>query len=89
MVLPDMTDPLAPTDNQSQPGSPRKKERLTINLPPDLIERARDVAYYSTSLTLAGVVELALEDFIARLERARSEPIPRRLGPLKIGRPIR
>ncbi len=89
MVLPEMTDPLAPAVNQGQPGSPRKKERLTINLPPDLIERARDVAYYSTSLTLAGVVELALEDFIARLERARSEPIPRRRGPLKIGRPIR
>ena len=89
MVLPDMTDPLAPTDNQSQPSSPRKKERLTINLAPDLIERARDVAYYSPSLTLAGLVELALEEFIAWLERARSEPFPRRPGPLKTGRPLR
>jgi len=89
MVLPEMTDPLAPAVTQSQPGSPRKKERLTINLPPGLIERARDVAYYSPSLTLAGVVELALEDFIARLERARSEPFPRRPGPLKPGRPLR
>jgi len=89
MVLPDMTDPLAPAGNQSQPSSPRKKERLTINLPPDLIERARDVAYYSPSLTLAGLVELALKEFIAWLEREQSEPFPRRPGPLKRGRPLR
>ncbi len=89
MASPERTDSLAPTVNQGQPGSPRKKERLTINLPPDLIELARDVAYYSPSLTLAGLVELALEEFIAWLERARSEPFPRRPGPLKTGRPIR
>ncbi len=89
MALPEMTDPLAPAVNQGQPDPPRKKERLTINLPPDLIERARDVAYYSPNLTLAGLVELALEEFIAWLERARSEPFPRRPGPLKTGRPIR
>ena len=31
------------------------KERLTVNLPPELIERARNAVYWTPGLTLAGL----------------------------------
>ncbi|WP_323221392.1 hypothetical protein [Limnoraphis robusta] len=66
-----------------------KKQRLTVQLPVEVIERARNSVYWTPSLTLAGLVEEALENWINQLETVHGEPFPQRLGELKTGRPIK
>ena len=68
--------------------SPRTKQRMTLNLAPELIERARDAVYWTPGLTLAGLTEKALVQFLEQLEKERGEPFPQRQGKLKSGRPI-
>ena len=58
------------------------KERLTVHLPVDLIERVKNAVYWTPGLTL---VRLALAD----LEAARGAPFPPRERPLTVGRPLR
>ena len=66
-----------------------KKERFTAHLPAEVIERARNAVYWTPRLTLAALVEEALENWINQLEAERGEPFPPRSGELKTGRPIK
>ena len=65
------------------------KERLTVNLPPELIERARNAVYWTPGLTLAGLTEEAISKGLARLEKKNGAPFKERDGKLPTGRPIR
>jgi hypothetical protein len=65
------------------------QERLTVNLPKSLIERARTAVYYTPELTLAGLAATALERQLRLIEEERGEPFPAARGPLRSGRPIR
>jgi hypothetical protein len=62
--------------------------RLTVTVPPELIERARDLAWHERR-PLAHVVEDAILAHLAGVER--KAPIPQRPteAQLKTGRPIR
>jgi hypothetical protein len=64
-------------------------QRLTLNLPVALIERARNAVYHSPGLTLSSLSAEALRGEIDRLERARGNPFPAGRGRLRVGRPIR
>jgi len=66
-----------------------ERARLTVNITADVIERARDIAYWDPEQTVAGLVERGLRAEIKRLERKLGEPYPSRRGELKRGRPIR
>jgi hypothetical protein len=66
-----------------------KKKRLTAQLPVEVIERARNAVYWTPGLTLAGLVAVALENWIDKLEAERGEPFPPRSEELKTGRPIK
>lgn len=61
--------------------------RVTYHLPPDLIDKVRDVAWWDRE-TVNAVVRSALEDHLHRLEKRRGEPYPKRGGVLRRGRPL-
>lgn len=65
------------------------KERLTVHLPVDLIDRIKNAVYWTPGLTLAGLAEEALTAAVERLERERGEPFPPRKAELKGGRPLK
>ena len=65
------------------------KERVTFQLPADLIERTRDAVYWTPGATMAALMEAALTDHLAKLEKRRGQPFERRGGALKTGRPIK
>jgi hypothetical protein len=72
-------------------GTPAKrviKERLTVHLPVDLIDRVKNAVYWTPGLTLAGLAEEAFTAAVERLERERGEPFPPRKTELKGGRPL-
>ncbi len=65
------------------------KERLTVHLPLDLIDRVKNAVYWTPGLTLAGLAEDALKRAVDRLEKDRGEPYPHRRSELKGGRPLK
>jgi hypothetical protein len=65
------------------------KDRLTVHLPVDLIERAKNAVYWTPGLTLASLAEDALRQALAELETARGAPFPPRERQLSVGRPLR
>jgi hypothetical protein len=87
--------PPAPTPavaaDRAAPGSPPPAAgwKLTIRLPADVMERARNAVYHSPGLTLAALSIAAFTRELERLERQRGEPFPARHGPVRTGRPIR
>ena len=65
-------------------------ERVTFQLPVSLIEKARDVVFFSPSLTMASFMEEALVAQLKRAEKKHGKPFPSRAGAaLKTGRPIK
>jgi hypothetical protein len=67
-----------------------RKERVTFQLPVGLIEKARDVVFFSPGLTMASFMEQALVAQLKRAEKKRGEPFPSRAGAtLKTGRPVK
>jgi hypothetical protein len=66
------------------------KERVTFQLPVTLIEKARDVVFFSPGLTMASFMEDALVAQLKRAEKKRGEPFPSRAGAaLRSGRPVK
>jgi hypothetical protein len=61
--------------------------RLTVNLPSDLVEQMRDAVYWTPGLTLAWLIARAVRASLADLEVIHQGPFPRRLKPLRAGRP--
>lgn len=65
------------------------KERLTIHLPVDLIDRLKNAVYWTPGLTLAKLGEEALTEKVNELENGQGNPFPPRREELKGGRPIK
>jgi len=75
-----------------KPGKPASiaKQRMTVTLPVELLERLRNAVYWTPGLTLARLIEEAVTDTIAAMERrSHGEPFPKRIAQLKGGRPRR
>ncbi|MHB1456874.1 MAG: hypothetical protein ACYC0V_08180 [Armatimonadota bacterium] len=69
---------------------PRKRrERLTVQVDVELIERVKDAVYWTHRETLAAFAERAFKAEITRMETERLEPFPKRVGELQPGRPLR
>jgi hypothetical protein len=66
-----------------------KKQRVTIHIPVDLIERVKNAVYWEPGFTLAGFAELALLTAIEQLEKERGSAYPARKQQLKGGRPLK
>jgi hypothetical protein len=64
-----------------------KMVRLTVNLPSHLVEQMRDAVYWTPGLTLAWMIARAVRAALTELETVHQGPFPRRLKPLRAGRP--
>jgi hypothetical protein len=82
---------LAPggTDQATEKRPKVEKERLTVHLSVDLIDRVKNAVYWTPGLTLAGLAEDALREAVDKLEHARGEPFPPRQHELTGGRPLK
>lgn len=96
--MPTTTTTAVPTESQLRRGGAvtslvtEKNEkprmvRLTVNLPSHLIEQMRDAVYWTPGLTLAWMIARAVRAALADLETIHQGPFPRRLKPLRAGRP--
>lgn len=81
--------PAGPAPPTPAPAASVGKERLTVHLPVELIERVKNAVYWTPGLTLARLAEEALRQALADLEAARGAPFPPRERPLTVGRPLR
>lgn len=66
-----------------------RKERLTVHVSVEVIERAKNAVYWTPGLTLAGLSENALQKALEGLERAHGGPFDQRRAELKGGRPLK
>jgi hypothetical protein len=74
-----------PTEKHNGHSSP--KVRITVNLPQDLVEQLRDAVYWTPGLTLAWLIARAMRTSLADLHTTNQGPFPKRLKPLRAGRP--
>jgi hypothetical protein len=66
-----------------------KKQRITIHLPIDLIEKIKNVVFWEPGLTLTALAQEAFERAVAQLEKERGATYPeRKERSLKGGRPL-
>jgi hypothetical protein len=61
------------------------KAKITLALPVKLIERLRNVVYWTPTLTLASLAESALESKLKKLEKGKR--FRARKGKIRVGRP--
>jgi hypothetical protein len=83
-----------PAHTRSEPSAAPKakrieRERLTVHLPLEVIERAKNAVYWSPGLTLAGLAETAFLKAIEKLEKDNGGPFTKRKTELKGGRPMK
>jgi|GEM_PF-779883 len=66
------------------------KQRITLHLSVELIDRVKNAVYWEPGLTIAGFAEKALEKAIDKMEKEKGASYPTRHDyRLKGGRPIR
>lgn len=65
------------------------KQRVTFQLPVELIERARDTVYWTPGLTLNRLAEIAFLNTLDCMEALHGGAFPPRGGHLKVGRQVR
>lgn len=87
--IPLLTEPLRGNGrrNKSLHWQPRKKRRVTITVPAEVLERLRDAVYWTPGMTIAKLMSLALTKQLDDMETANAAPFPKRSGELKPGRP--
>jgi hypothetical protein len=69
--------------------APGTRQRVTVKLPTDVIERARNAVLATPGLTLASLVERSVTAYVDRLEKRRGSAFPVRRDELPVGRPRR
>lgn len=67
---------------------PPARERLTVQLPAEIVERARDAAFWERT-TVTDIVEQGISIVLDKLEQRRGEPFTTRSSGLKVGRPVK
>jgi hypothetical protein len=85
----DQVVPIRPQEPHPEPEpEPTKtpRERVTISLPAELMERARNAVYWTPGATLAGLVEDAVADALDQIERENGGAFKSRSANLKPGR---
>lgn len=77
------------TASESTLESPTK-QRITIHLSTELIDRVKNAVFWEPGLTLAAFAEYALYQAVEKLEQERGAPYPqRREQNLRGGRPLK
>ena len=65
-----------------------KKEKMTVHLTHDLINRVKNAAYWDPEHTITSIAEIGMKYAIEKVEREHGGPYPQRKHELKGGRPI-
>jgi uncharacterized protein (DUF4415 family) len=73
---------------QQAPTDGSKKQRVTIHIDMDLIDRVKNAVYWEPGLTLTEFAQTAFEKQLKKMETAWGEAYPKRKQPLKGGRPM-
>ena len=73
---------------EAKPVDSHKKEKLTVHLTHDLIERVKNAAYWNPRLTIASIAEQGIKHALEQIEKEHGGPYPPRESELKGGRPI-
>ena len=73
---------------EPQPYKKQPKQRITVQISVDVIERIKNAVYWTPGLTLAALAEEAFSKAVDRLEEEKESPFPGRKEELKTGRPI-
>lgn len=95
----EVVTPIRPRAVEPRPVEPRtaeapktsdgqKKEKLTVHLTHDLIERVKNAAYWNPRLTIASIAEIGVQYAIELVEKENGGPYKPRESELKGGRPI-
>lgn len=84
----DSVDILDPREEQQAPRK-KVKQRITVQISQDVIERIKNAAYWTPGLTLASLAEEAFSRAVDALEEERKASFPKRKEELKTGRPIK
>ena len=85
----DQVVPMRRAEPPPEPDEPKARERVTIALSSELMERARNAVYWTPGATLAGLVEDAVADAMDRLEKEHGGPFKARSANLKPGRRVK
>lgn len=67
----------------------KNKERFTINVSPDLIERARRTVVHTLGLTVSALVTEALTKELDLREKKNGGPFPQSSAKPQVGRPVK
>jgi hypothetical protein len=92
-----------PSKSSEKSITPKGKQRLTVQLSKEVVERAKNAVYWTRGLTLAQLIEHSLEAAISELEqisivfsdksgeplKEKGQPFPEREKELAIGRPVK
>ena len=65
-----------------------QKQRITVQISEDVIERLKNAVYWTPGLTLAALAEEAFSKSVDALEEKNGSPFPKRKNELKTGRPL-
>lgn len=65
------------------------KERITVQISEEVIERLKNAVYWTPGLTLASLAEESFSRAVDILEEERKASFPKRKEELKTGRPIK
>jgi hypothetical protein len=65
------------------------KMRITFYISRDVVESAKNAAYWTPGMTLSSLAEQALSNYVAVLEEQREAPFPPRENDLTKGRPAK
>lgn len=76
------------SSSPKQKPKPSKKQRITVQISVDVIERLKNAVYWTPGLTLASLAEDAFSKAVDQLEEEKEAPFPKRKEELKTGRPI-
>lgn len=65
------------------------KQKIAVQLPSELVEKARDAVYWTPGMTLNRLAQIALSQTLECMEALRGVLFPPRGGNLSTGRQIR
>lgn len=65
------------------------RERLTVKLRAEIIDRLRNAVFYTPGLTINGFIEKCILTIVDRMEKERGATFPERTENLRAGRPAK
>lgn len=83
-------DAVVPSKGKAKPAQKQtSRSRHTLHLEDEVMDRARNIAYWTPGLSLSSLTEEAIRREVERLEKKHGGPYPERESELVGGRPLK